>query len=438
MEASKCLINALFNSATARTAFEQSSLTRLLARLNVLRRFINGEHGAVEEDDGHKVISTANVEDVQTLWFFDLRLAFIASAHLKSLQTAWRESSLCLDELETVVTEALDEEGRQGRSRTSASPISQQNHLARANEALKILFNLFCHAKDVDVELVARMSRLCVRILSEASEKELRQNTINLLAALPLSIDVLCPLLTAGANVKEHYEGVDLTTPSLVLDDLIEKLDNLSDSNTRDLLGTYFTVLIKVCKDSPAARRHIRLKVLPPLRAEDVEHRPDEGDSARGRLARVLQSPTNCKELVEEFLFILCKRSVARMIKYTGFGLSAGFLANHSLLGAVNEPRNPNDSEDSETEDYKAVKDEVNPVTGARDKYPRVSPLDGMSEEQKEYEAMKLVNAMDKLMSTGVISPATIGEDGKARAVSHVLELTKDMPDPKAEDSDSD
>lgn len=50
--------------------------------------------------------------------------------------------------------------------------------------------------------------------------------------------------------------------------------------------------------------------------------------------------------------------SVARMIKYTGFGLSAGFLANHSLLGAVNEHRKPDDSEDSETEDYKAVKDE--------------------------------------------------------------------------------
>lgn len=30
-----------------------------------------------------------------------------------------------------------------------------------------------------------------------------------------------------------------------------------------------------------------------------------------------------------------------------------------------------------------------------------MSPFEGMSEEQKEYEAMKLVDAMNKLMNTG-------------------------------------
>lgn len=38
----------------------------------------------------------------------------------------------------------------------------------------------------------------------------------------------------------------------------------------------------------------------------------------------------------------------------------------------------------------------VNPVTG-RFEEERAKPWEGMSEEQKEYEVMKLVDAMDKL-----------------------------------------
>lgn len=38
----------------------------------------------------------------------------------------------------------------------------------------------------------------------------------------------------------------------------------------------------------------------------------------------------------------------------------------------------------------------VNPVTG-RFEEERTKPWEGMSEEQKEYEVMKLVDAMDKL-----------------------------------------
>lgn len=44
-------------------------------------------------------------------------------------------------------------------------------------------------------------------------------------------------------------------------------------------------------------------------------------------------------------------------MKYTGFGHSAGLLANHGLLGSINETRRASDSEDSETDDYKEVED---------------------------------------------------------------------------------
>jgi len=38
----------------------------------------------------------------------------------------------------------------------------------------------------------------------------------------------------------------------------------------------------------------------------------------------------------------------------------------------------------------------VNPITG-RWEEPRPSPMEGMTDEQKEYEAMQLVEKLDKL-----------------------------------------
>lgn len=60
--------------------------------------------------------------------------------------------------------------------------------------------------------------------------------------------------------------------------------------------------------------------------------------------------------------------------------------------------------------------------------------MEGMTDEQKEYEAVQLLNAMDKLQRLGVVQPSTIGPDGKPVPVDHVLQLARD-PD---EESDSD
>jgi hypothetical protein len=47
---------------------------------------------------------------------------------------------------------------------------------------------------------------------------------------------------------------------------------------------------------------------------------------------------------------------------------------------------------------------------------------------QKEYEAMKLVNLFDKMVSDGVMKPARIGPDGRPQPVEHVLELRENAP----------
>lgn len=129
------------------------------------------------------------------------------------------------------------------------------------------------------------------------------------------------------------------------------------------------------------------------------------------------------------------------MIKYCGFGHSAGLLANYGFLGK-SQQRSASDSEDSETEDYRRVEDSVNPVTGYIPDPARLEEikrqLASMSDEQKEYEAVKLANALDKLLNEGVLAPATIGEDGRPKQVGHVAELMKDAKVEEPPESDGD
>ena len=65
-----------------------------------------------------------------------------------------------------------------------------------------------------------------------------------------------------------------------------------------------------------------------------------------------------------------------------------------------------------------------------------------MTDEQKEYEAMKLVNLISDLQKSGVIKPAMPGPDGKPVEMEHVLQLqeqvAKGIGDFKLKDPQSD
>ncbi|KAH0540132.1 hypothetical protein KQX54_013158 [Cotesia glomerata] len=45
--------------------------------------------------------------------------------------------------------------------------------------------------------------------------------------------------------------------------------------------------------------------------------------------------------------------------------------------------------------------------------------------EQKEYEAMKLINLITKLSSDEILKPCTVGENGKSKPIEHVFKLQK-------------
>ena len=117
------------------------------------------------------------------------------------------------------------------------------------------------------------------------------------------------------------------------------------------------------------------------------------------------------------------------MTKYTGYGNAAGLFANRGLLGGHGTPSNEysSDSEDSDTEEYKQMQHAINPVLGCYQD-PPPNPFEGMSEEQKEHETMKLVNLMEKLNKQGVVQPCRIGEDGRPEPVEHILQLQDSIP----------
>lgn len=115
------------------------------------------------------------------------------------------------------------------------------------------------------------------------------------------------------------------------------------------------------------------------------------------------------------------------MIKYTGYGNAAGLFANRGLLPVRGSSVYSGDylsdnSDESETEEYKEVQNSINPVTGCFEPF-RSSPMEGMTEEQKEYEAMKLVNLMDQLNRQGIVQACKIGPDGRPEPVEHIMEL---------------
>lgn len=122
------------------------------------------------------------------------------------------------------------------------------------------------------------------------------------------------------------------------------------------------------------------------------------------------------------------------MIKYTGYGNAAGLFASRGLLAkeSLEKIRSEScgkyssDSEDSDTEEYERYKHGINPVIGCYEP-PHQDPTEGMTEEQKEYEAMKLVQLMDSLTRTGIVQPCRVGEDGRPEPITHVLQLQEDF-----------
>ncbi|MEQ2218345.1 Synembryn-A [Xenoophorus captivus] len=101
-------------------------------------------------------------------------------------------------------------------------------------------------------------------------------------------------------------------------------------------------------------------------------------------------------------VLILCVFAVSRYVKYTGYGNAAGLLAARGLL---NGRRNSGDGQfashyssdsDSDTEEYREARSKINLVTG-RVEAEQPDPMEGMTDEEKEEEARRLICMINRL-----------------------------------------
>lgn len=417
VEAQKCLCNVIFNSIEAQRFCCKSGCV----------------DGVVQR------LKTYGDPEVQfDVKFFDMRILFLLTALPSCIETRPRVRY----ELHgfTYLMEVLDLTLRDAESQT-AGLTDQQVELCA--EILKILFNLTISVekKIVDEEEEAHFMRLVSilhdllmsTIMSKDKQEDLQSHIVNLLINIPADFyeELLTPMVEeeekGGERQEIEFDGKNMEAIWVILQFLDHRL-SMATKNMKESLAPILHCLCEACRHNHAIRKFCRQKVLPPLRGE-VKRLPEDGDSLRNKLCKLLTSPvTEVKDLVAHFIFILCKENVNRMVKYTGYGNCAGLLAQFGLLKLGDSGQRKGDyssnSEDSDTEEYLDLKDEINPVTGRWEPEKR-DPMAGMTDEQKEYEAEKLIDAIDKLQRQGIIQPCRVGEDGKPVPVEHVLELVE-------------
>uniref|UniRef100_A0A3Q1IZT4 Synembryn n=1 Tax=Anabas testudineus TaxID=64144 RepID=A0A3Q1IZT4_ANATE len=361
--------------------------------------------------------------------FYELRLMFLMTALRPELSTQLKQEGGV-----SILTAALDscleiqwKDQYECALDPAAPPISLEAS-QRIVEILKILFNITfsTHRQEPSEDdaalyrhLVAIL-RLCLMkkcTLSEDTD-ELQGHTVNLLSALPLQcLDVL--LTVPLAPDSEQCQGVNMDCVHTLLMFMERRLE--SGDKIKEKLTPILNLLTESCRAHRETRQYIRKHILPPLR--DVSQRPEEGTTVKSRLIRLMTHlDTDLKHCAADLIFVLCKENVRRFVKYTGYGNAAGLLATRGLLGGQGSRTSNSDAQyssdsDSDTEEYRLVKDRINPVTG-RVEAEQPDPMEGMTEEEKEEEAKRLIMLFNKLSRDNIIQPMGVNSEGKLVPIS--------------------
>uniref|UniRef100_A0AAY4CKE9 Synembryn n=1 Tax=Denticeps clupeoides TaxID=299321 RepID=A0AAY4CKE9_9TELE len=292
----------------------------------------------------------------------------------------------------------------------------------KAVEILKTLFNVThdAHRNEPDEEECALYRRLaavlrhCMLLSCEGEELdvELKGHAVNLLSALPLQcLDVLLSGRLSTSSVE--WEGLNMDCVRSLLQFLERRLD--AGHKLKEKLTPVLNLLTESSKVHRGTRHYLKQQILPPLR--DLSLRPEQGTSVRSRLVRLMTHvDTDIKHCAAELLFVLCKENVRRFVKYTGYGNAAGLLAARGLLsgcGPYHQSQYSSDSDsDSDTEEYRHAKGRINPVTG-RVEEEQPDPMEGMTEEEKEAEARKLIWMFNRLSRDKIIQPMGVTAEGR-------------------------
>ncbi|KAG8433915.1 hypothetical protein GDO86_012327 [Hymenochirus boettgeri] len=424
VEALKCLCNIIYNSVEAQLVSKDLQLVCGLARRLKLYNETRSSHESK---------------------FFDLRLLFLLTALnvdvRRQLARELRGVSLLTDALESTLALKWSDIYEVVTDRL-APPLGKEE-TERVMEILKTLFNITfdISRREVDEEdaalyrHLAAILRHCLLRQSDGEDRteEFHGHTVNLLVNLPLMcLDVLLTPKVEHGSVE--YMGMNMDTVEVLLQFLDRRLDR--GHKLRETLTPVLNLLTESSRVHRETRKFLRAKVLPPLR--DVKNRPEVGNTLRNKLVRLMTHvDTDVKHCAAEFLFVLCKENVSRFVKYTGYGNAAGLLAARGLLAGGRGEGRYSEDEDTDTEEYREAKANINPVTGrVEEKQP--NPMDGMTEEQKEYEAMKLVSMFDKLSREQIIQPMGVTSDGRLEPLDEAAQRMLQQQESSDIESDSD
>lgn len=410
VEALKCLCNLVFQNADVRReCVRQNMADHIFKRLS------------------------SSVQLESSIELFDMKLLFLITA----LDTTVRSRVLIELNGLTYMTELLDEKLRNCKEYSD----EQFDVLV---ELLKVMFNITScvdkspsenEIQSLHLTSVVRDLLLRFGAMSNDRERSVVSHSIDLLTNI--SSSCLSELMAKGegatvasSEAVKIYENRNVSA----LDTLIRYLHSVlmenekTPGNNKELAQAVLTVLVKCVLSNAVMRHYVRSIILPPLK--DVYHRPEEGNELRNHLCRLQTSPNMVvRNLSYELLLICCKKNPSRLIKHFGYGNMAGLFAGAGLMDCrkTQSDEFSSDSEDSDTEEYKQIKHAVNPVIGCY-MPPAPNPLEGMTEEQKEYEAEKLANLVDQLHRGGLIKPCRINAEGKPEPVDHILELQEELP----------
>ncbi|KPP60449.1 synembryn-A-like, partial [Scleropages formosus] len=360
VEALKCLCNVALNSEAAREAGAQLGLVVGLAERLKQCRGREWSHEVRFFDLRLTFLLTALRVDVRAQLARELRgVTLLANVLDATLRLRW------VDTYEVVQANAED---------SARPPPLGREETERAMEILKILFT----EEAATYRHLAAILRHCLMSTADGEERteELHRHTANLLGNLPLlCLDVL--LMPKVQQGSIEYMGVNMDSVSVLL-----RFGN----KLKETLLPSLNLLTESARVHRETRKFLRMK-----------NRPEVGSTLRNKLVRLMTHiDTDLKHCAAELLFVLCKESVSRFIKYTGYGNAAGLLAARGLMQGARDPGHYSEDEDSDTEEYREAKPLINPVTG-RVEDNQLNPMEGMTEEQKEFEAMKLVDMFDKL-----------------------------------------
>ncbi|XP_039991084.1 synembryn-A isoform X2 [Xiphias gladius] len=402
-EAMKVLCNVVYNSTWAQERF---SALRLMC-------------GLIE-----RLSSSVSCSSSSSVQFYELRLMFLITALRPELSTQLQQEggvSILTAALESCL-EVQWKDQYECVLDPAAPPISLEAS-QRIIEILKILFNITysTHRQEPSEDdaalyrhLVASLRPCLLRkcALSDDTD-ELQGHTVNLLSALPLQcLDVL--LMVPLEPHSEQCQGVNMDCVHTLLTFMERRLE-LGDK-IKEKLTPILNLLTESCRAHRETRCYIRKHILPPL--TDVSHRPEEGSTVKSRLIRLMTHlDTDVKHCAADLIFVLCKENVRRFVKYTGYGNAAGLLATRGLLGGHGSRTSSSDAQyssdsDSDTEEYRQVKDRINPVTG-RVEAEQSDPMEGMTEEEKEEEAKRLIMLFNKLSRENIIQPVGVDSEGR-------------------------